>query len=46
LHYERAADAGPNARFAEREDVMDAPVVTESRFESVTGYLGWDHDRG
>jgi iron-sulfur cluster repair protein YtfE (RIC family) len=24
---------------------MDAPVVVESRFDSVTGYLGWDHDR-
>jgi len=24
---------------------MEAPVVVESRFESVTGYLGWDHDR-
>jgi iron-sulfur cluster repair protein YtfE (RIC family) len=24
---------------------MDAPVVVESRFESVTGYLGWDQDR-
>src|SRR6185369_6017791 len=23
----------------------EAPVVVESRFESVTGYLGWDHDR-
>ena len=24
---------------------MDAPEVVESRFESVTAYLGWDHDR-
>lgn len=24
---------------------MDAPVVVKSLFESVTGYLGWDHDR-
>jgi iron-sulfur cluster repair protein YtfE (RIC family) len=24
---------------------MDAPVVADNGFESVTGYLGWDHDR-